>query len=234
MAKKIIVFGGTFNPIHNAHLRIARTLLKKFSPDKIIFIPANIPYHKLSCPPSVPLQRATAGDSQQYFAKAKLLHYTEVIDPKHRLAMTSLAIKGEPRFQVSDIEIKRGGNTFSIDTIKKLKKQYPKDTEFYFVIGTDSLIDFPRWHKVNELAELYRFITIARPGYPFAKLIKGLHFPTDVIKDIKLLYQPTPKLDISSTDIRQKIKAGKSIKPLVPKMVENYIKKQKLYLNISL
>jgi nicotinate-nucleotide adenylyltransferase len=200
MNNKIIIFGGTFNPIHNAHLQIARTILKRFKPDKIIFIPCNIPYHK---------------------------KHQKLIRANHRLEMTRLAVQDEPRFKVSDIEIKKGGKTFSITTIKTLKKEYHPATRFYFIIGSDSLIDLPRWYKVKELVRLCKFITIARPGYPFNDLIKKLPFSDEIISEMKQLYQPDLRFDISSTKIRKNIRLGRSIRKLVPKRVEEYIEKYK-------
>ncbi|MFH0889168.1 MAG: nicotinate (nicotinamide) nucleotide adenylyltransferase [Planctomycetota bacterium] len=202
MKKKIVVFGGTFNPIHRAHLRIAGFLLRKFRPDKILFIPCNIPYHK-TC--------------------------EEVIDSRHRMEMVCQVIKHEPRFDISDIEIKRGGKTFSVETMKALKRQYPVGTRFYFVIGTDSLVDLPRWYEINKLIKLCQLITIARPGYPFNKLVQKLPFSAGILKSIKQLYQPNPEINISSTLIRKNIKEHKSIKSLVTVVVEHYIKEHKLY-----
>jgi nicotinate-nucleotide adenylyltransferase len=202
MTKKIIVFGGTFNPIHKAHLRIARFLLRKFNPDKIIFIPANIPYYK-AC--------------------------GEVIASNHRMEMVRLAINREPYFDVSDMEIKRGGKTFSVETMKALKRQYPAGTSFYFVIGTDSLVDLPKWYKIGDLFKLCKFITIARSGYPFNELIQELPFPNPIVKSIKQLFQPYPMISISSTLIRKNIADHKSIKSLVPAAVADYIKRHKLY-----
>ncbi|HLD35353.1 MAG TPA: nicotinate (nicotinamide) nucleotide adenylyltransferase [Planctomycetota bacterium] len=200
MKRKIIIFGGTFNPIHNAHLRMARHLRRKFKPNKILFIPCHIPYHK---------------------------NYQGLAEPRHRLNMARLAIVGIRGVEVSDMDIRRGGRTFSIDTIRALKRKYKTGTEFYFVIGSDSLVDLPRWYKIKELSRLCKFITMARPGYHFAKLVKRL--PVYLAKDIKQFYQPDIRLDISSTRIRNNIRAGKSVKSLVPKPVASYIRANNLY-----
>ena len=295
MKKKIIVFGGTFNPIHQAHLKIARFLLRKFKPDKILFIPCNIPYHK-TCPVRKNYSNGSTDDKKKSLGN-KLSNGVkkptnlasaceEIIAPSHRMEMVRRAIKNEQRFDISDIEIKRGGKTFSVETMKALKRQYPVGTEFYFVIGTDSLIDLPRWYEIGKLIKLCKFITIARPGYPFPpeadmpqvhppkagkqgsgkktasdnKLIRklpsldsardkwlalsvaegngpstpfGINEPVEpfsapIIKSIKQLYQPNPRLDISSTQIRKNLREGKSIKSLVPAVVEDYIKEHKL------
>jgi len=200
--RKIIIFGGTFNPVHNAHLRIARFILNKFKPDKLIFIPCNIPYH-----------RKTRG----------------LVAGEHRLEMLRLAIAAEPRFEVSDMEIKRGGKTFSIQTLKTLRKKYPKNTEFYFLIGSDSLLDLPRWYQINKLLKLCRFITISRPGYPFDKPVGKLPFPTGILGDLKRLYQPKVKMNISSTQIRETLWKNKPLNSLAPRVVIAYINRHKLY-----
>ena len=198
--KKIIIFGGTFNPIHQGHLRMARHLRRKFKPAKILFIPCYIPYHK---------------------------NYKGLAAPDHRLKMTRLAIAGTRGFEISDIDIKRGGRTFSVDTIKALRRKYRTGTEFYFVIGADSLADLPDWYKIGELSRICKFIPMARPGYNFTRLIKRL--PAYLAGDIKDLYQSDIRLDVSSTGVRDNIRAGKSVKSLVPKSVVSYIKKHKLY-----
>jgi nicotinate-nucleotide adenylyltransferase len=197
---KIIIFGGTFNPIHNGHLRIARYLELKFRPDRILFIPCHTPYHK---------------------------NYQGLADPIHRLEMARLAIADIPGWAVSDMDIKRGGRTFSVDTIKALRMKSRAGTEFYFIIGVDSLADLPGWYKIEELSRLCKFITVARPGYRFSRMVRQL--PDYLARDIKQLYQADLRLDISSTRVRRNIKTGKPIKSLVPVTVENYIKQTGLY-----
>ncbi len=189
---KIGILGGTFNPIHNGHLIIAEQVRIRFGLSKVLFIPCNIPYHKKS------IGLASA---------------------KHRLAMVKLAIKDNPYFEASDIEIKRGGLTYSIDTIRYLKNTYPANTQFYFIIGVDSLPELPLWREIKTLAKLCRFIAIDRPGFVRPKLKLSFRISN-------LVY---PLIDISSSKIRQEVKQKHSIKYLVPGSVQQYINKHKLY-----
>ncbi|MDI6733116.1 MAG: nicotinate (nicotinamide) nucleotide adenylyltransferase [Planctomycetota bacterium] len=204
--KRIIIFGGTFNPVHNAHLKIFRFILRKFKPHKFVFIPCNIPYHK---------------------------GHQDIISGHHRLQMLKIVIDnlgGEAsNIEVSDMEIKRGGKTFSIQTILRLKRQYPSDTRFYFVIGSDSLVGLSRWYKIEEMVKLCGFITVDRPGFPFNKLLKRLPFSDIVKKEMRKLYSKKPCIDISSHQVRELIRKGISIRGFVPPEVEDYIRKNGLY-----
>lgn len=189
---RIGILGGTFNPIHNGHLIIAEQVRIKFGLSKVLFIPCNIPYHKKS------IGLASA---------------------KHRLAMVKLAIKDNPYFEASDIEIKRGGLTYSIDTIRYLKNTYPAGTQFYFIIGVDSLPELPLWREIKTLAKLCRFVAIDRPGFIRPKLKLSA----------RISYLSYPLIDISSSRIRHSIKQRQSVKYLVPGSVQQYINKHKLY-----
>lgn len=200
MNRKIIIFGGTFNPIHNGHLRIARHLGRKFKPAEIIFIPCHTPYHK---------------------------EHDGLEAPRHRMEMARLAVKGAAGWSASDIDVRRGGRTFSINTVRSLRKRYRSGAELYFVIGVDSLVDLPNWYKIGELSRLCRFITVARPGFRFNLLVKK--FPDWLAREVSRLYQPDIRINISSTSVRRNIRAGKSVKSLVPEAVANYIKNHKLY-----
>ena len=193
---KVGILGGTFNPIHNGHLIIAEQVRIKFGLSKVLFIPCNIPYHKKS----VGLASAT-----------------------HRLVMVKLAIKDNPYFNTSDIEIKRGGLTYSIDTIRCLKEIYPIGTQFYFIIGTDSLPELILWREIKTLARLCRFIAVDRPGFVRPKV--KLAFLSS-----RISYSSSLLIDISSSRIRQSIKYKQSVKYLVPISVQNYISKHRLYI----
>lgn len=192
---KIGILGGTFNPIHNGHLIIAEQVRIKFGLSNVLFIPCNIPYHKKS---------------------------VGLASAKHRLAMVKSAIKDNPYFEASDIEIKRGGLTYSIDTIRYLKNTYSAGTQFYFIIGVDSLPELPLWREIKTLAKLCRFIAIDRPGFVRPKLKSEL-------LSSRISYLSYPLIDISSSQIRKSIKQKKSIKYLVPISGQNYINKHRLY-----
>lgn len=188
------ILGGTFNPIHNGHLIIAEQSRQKFVLDRVLFIPCNIPYHKKSF---------------------------ELEPAEHRLAMVKLAVKGNPSFKVSDMEIKRGGLSYSINTIKQLKKIYTANTEFYFILGADSLPELSLWREIGTLMRLCRFIVVTRPGFSRSALKQPLLS--------RILSFTSPLIDISSTKIRRYLKKGQSVKYLVPESVEKHIKKHRLY-----
>ncbi|MFH1227438.1 MAG: nicotinate-nucleotide adenylyltransferase [Planctomycetota bacterium] len=255
---KIAILGGTFNPIHNGHLAMARAVLKYLKPDKILFVPCYLPYHKLASS-----NRDKCGKTAKELAPAQ-----------HRLAMIKLAIKNNPRFAVLDIDIKVRRPTYSINTIIKLKNIYPKDTKFYFIIGADSFMDIHKWRRIKVLINLVDFVVVARPGYPISRMKKAMRFSDPVIRTpavcppqgealwgseitagyswLQLLplrrdaasrtqrnrqpnykimahYIAKPKVDVSSTGIRREIAANKSIKNLVPPQVKSYIYGHNLY-----
>lgn len=188
---KIGIFGGAFDPLHIGHLIAAEQSREKFNLRKIIFIPTNISPHKAS-----PL--------------------VSVLD---RLELVRIAVQGNTYFETSDMEMKRGGVSYWLDTLKELKKVYSED-EIFTLIGMDEAIDFMNWKKPNEILKLSRFIIITRPGS-----VGG--YPSSLFEKADFL---SLNLDISSTEIRKRIKNGESIKELVPPEVEVYIKKKKLYL----
>jgi len=186
---KIGILGGTFNPVHIGHLILAEEAREKLSLDKIIFVPANLPPHKLN------------GD----IASASL-----------RYKMLRLAVKSSKYFSVSDVEIKRNGRSYTIDTVKKLKGIYPGD-ELYFIIGSDLLKYLDEWKDLSEITKLVKFVAATRPGYPLEKI------PTYIAT------LPIRAVDISGFEIRQAIKNNKSFKYLVPEAVFQYITKKGLY-----
>lgn len=188
MLKKIGILGGTFNPVHTGHLILAQDALEEFGLDRVLFIPCSYPPHK----------------------KANCL-----APASHRLRMLKAALKDDPRFAVSDMEIKRGGVSYSIETLRALRRMFSKSV-LYFIIGADSLNELRSWRKVGEIQKLCRFIAMGRPGYPVrgsshVRLSKG-HL-----------------LEISSSEIRKRVAEGRCIRHLVPKAVERYIQNRRLY-----
>jgi nicotinate-nucleotide adenylyltransferase len=186
---KIGILGGTFNPIHMGHLILAEEVLQKIGLNKVIFVPANIPPHKDN---------------------------GEIIPASHRLKMLRLAIRGNPHFSVSDIEIKRGNISYTIDTIKEYNKLY-HGHELYFIIGSDMIKYLFEWKDLKEIISLVKFIVATRPGYPLENL-------PDYMSTIDIL-----AVDISAFQIRQCIKQKRSFRYLVPDAVRNYILKKGLY-----
>ena len=186
---KIGILGGTFNPIHIGHLILAEEVREKLKLDKVIFVPTSLAPHK---------------DNSD-------------IAPAHaRLAMITLAIKGNRYFLASDIEIKRDGCSYTIDTMKEFKKLYPQD-ELYFIIGSDLLKYLDDWKDLQEIIKMVRFIVATRPGYPLEEIPS--HISTIPIRAV----------DISGFEIRKAIKEKKSFRYLVPEAVFKYIAGKKLY-----
>jgi nicotinate-nucleotide adenylyltransferase len=186
---KIGVLGGTFNPIHIGHLILAEEAREKLKLDKVIFVPTYLPPHKDN---------------------------SDIASARARFTMVKLAIKDNRYFLVSDIEIKRDGRSYTIDTLKEFKKIYPSD-ELYFIIGSDLLKYLDDWKDLDEIIQMVRFVVATRPGYPLEKIPS--HISTIPIRAV----------DISGFEIRKAIKENKSFRYLVPETVLKYIKKKGLY-----
>jgi nicotinate-nucleotide adenylyltransferase len=197
--KKVGIMGGTFDPIHLGHLVVANEVLNIYKLDEIIFVPAGNPPHKSGI-------KTRSWD---------------------RFLMTSLATMSNKNFTVSDIEIKKQTKSYSLDTMKEFHKLYT-DTEFYFITGTDAVIDLPKWHEPRELLKLCKFIAVSRPGTINDNIeIKIEEIKKNLDGHIELLQ--VPMLQISSTDIRERFKKQISAKYLLPEIVEQYILKNNLY-----
>lgn len=198
---RIGIMGGTFDPIHIAHLMIAEEVREAFKLDSVLFIPAAIPPHKLG-------HRVTSA--------------------YHRLVMVQLATAKNPYFHVSTCELERKGPSYSLLTIRELKKIYGKETELYFITGSDSINDLHTWHKPDELLKDCHFVGTTRPGAPMDKTELEKQFGSLATK---IHFFAVPELSISSTDIRARVRTGRSIKYIVPSIVEDYIYKEGLYRN---
>ena len=198
--KRVGILGGTFDPIHVGHLMTAEAVRDEYHLDKVIFIPAAVPPHKQN---------------------------QDVTEAMHRYVMTVLATCSNPNFEVSDIEMNRPGPSYTIDTIRELLERFGEDTEFYFITGADAIQEIHTWDRIEELLEMCHFIGASRQGcLPDVNQIKTSFGELGKRKIHRL---ETPELEISSTDIRNRIKKGYSIKYIVPTAVEQYIYKQGLY-----
>ncbi|MFO7152267.1 MAG: nicotinate-nucleotide adenylyltransferase [Bacillota bacterium] len=193
--------GGTFDPIHFGHLITAEEARINFNLDRVIFVPTGNPPHK-----------------KDY----------EVTDPEHRYVMTALATNSNPFFQVSRIEIERRGYSYTVDTLNQFLEIYGKDVSLFFISGADAVLDILTWKNVKGVLDVCTFIAATRPGYPVKKLEDKLKELKDLYgKDVQLL--EVTAVAISSTEIRKRVKEGRSIKYLVPESVEEYILKNGLY-----
>ncbi len=186
---KIGILGGTFNPVHIGHLILAEEAREKLGLDKIIFIPTALPPHKDNL---------------------------NIAPADSRLKMLKLAIKGNRYFAVSDIEIKRRGRSFTIDTLKELKRKYSRD-ELYFIIGSDLLKYLNEWKDLNEIIKMVKFVAATRPGYPLEQIP---HY----IKTLAIR-----AVDVSGFEVRECVRENKSFRYLVPETIFNYINRANLY-----
>ena len=191
--QKIGILGGTFNPIHLGHLLIAQDAMEQARLDRVVFIPSAMPPHK-----------SAAGLMQAH----------------HRFSMVKLAIRGNDRFTADDIEIRRGGKSYAVDTVTELKRRWPH-AKLFFIIGTDSLRELHLWHDIKQLAAWCTFLVLSRPVSK-QKQLRPLRY---------IHWQPVcgHLCDIASRDIRDRIARGQSVRYLVPNAVLNYIERKKLY-----
>jgi nicotinate-nucleotide adenylyltransferase len=221
--RRIGLFGGTFNPIHLGHVQVAREVKEGFDLDKILIIPSALPPHK---------------------------ELNGVVGAEDRLEMIRLAFLDDPNFVISDVELKRSGPSYTIDTVRHFKSISPEDTELYLIVGLDAFLEIDTWKSYDDLFLLIPFIVMSRTinkknnaklewkslkNYLQSKISKGYTFSatqSSFINDKKqpvYVFNVTP-VDISSTIIRKHIKKGRSIKHLVPDIVEDFIKTKGLYL----
>ena len=198
--RRIGIMGGTFDPIHYGHLVAAEEARCQFGLEKVIFIPAGHPPHKVS---------------------------RKISDACHRLAMTRLAIESNPFFTASAIEIERPGLSYTINTVRDMRSTYPL-ADIYFITGADAVLEILSWKHIDELLDQCCFIAAKRPGYRLGRLkakLPGLR--REQFRRITVM--EVPALAISSTDIRQRVQTGRPIKYLLPEAVEKYIGEQGLY-----
>lgn len=194
--KRLGIMGGTFDPIHYGHLVTAEAARTRFRLDQVVFVPSGRPPHKAD-------GTTDAGD---------------------RLVMTQMAIVTNQGFSLSDIEARREGYSYSIDTVREFFDIYGPELELFFITGADAILSIPTWKDAGDLLNMCTFIAASRPGFDLAELNK---LPLAWLERIRLF--EIPALAISSTDIRRRVKEGDSIKYLLPEPVEHYILRYGLY-----
>ena len=197
---KIGVLGGTFDPVHNGHLAIAEEARSYLNLNEVIFLPAGQPWMK----------------SDRSISPAR-----------NRTAMLALALQSRPYFKSSTIEIEHQGPSYSVNSIAELKAQAVEPTDWYFILGWDNLAKIPQWKEPAKLIEMCFLAAVPRPGYERPNM-KKLEVALPGISK-KVILMDKPRLEISATDIRNKVAQGLPISGLVPQVVEEYIKENGLY-----
>lgn len=186
--RRIGILGGTFNPPHIGHLIIADQVRNQLDLEKILFLPTADPPHSTN---------------------------KTTIDEKYRVKMVESVVKGNPTFEMDLTEIKRGGKSYTFDTIKELKEQH-SDVDYYFIIGADMVEDLPTWHNIDELIKIVQFVAVNRSSY-------SLDTPYPIIR------VDVPIIEVSSTELRKKIANNCSVKYLIPDETIEYIETEGLY-----
>jgi nicotinate-nucleotide adenylyltransferase len=197
---KVGILGGTFDPVHNAHLAIADEARLQLELDEVVLVPAGQPWMK----------------SGEVIASAE-----------HRVAMLRLAIDVKFGFSLSTIEIDRTGPSYTVDTLLKLYNNYVELAELYFIMGWDNLPDLPRWKEPSRIIELCHLVALPRPGYALPDLDALDKKIPGLLK--RVIIMERPEMDISATEIRERVAKGLDISKLVPKAVEEYIREKGLY-----
>lgn len=195
------IFGGSFDPIHYGHLLLAETCREQNCLDQVIFMPAAVPPHKIRT----------------------------MTPPEARIEMLELALGGHPAMHVSTLEVERGGVSYTVETLTRLRQDYP-DEKLFFLMGADSLEDLPTWREPERICELAVPLVVRRAGAAEPDFGKLAHLvDAERLGKIRECQVTMPVMELSSTDIRQRVAADKSIRYRTPRGVEMYIRENGLY-----
>jgi nicotinate-nucleotide adenylyltransferase len=215
--ERIGLFGGTFNPIHRGHLRAAGIVRQVFALNNVLFIPSYIPPHKATL---------------------------DMAPPRDRLRMVELAVEGHPGFTACAVEVEAEEKSYSVMTLEKIKKIYPRALLF-FILGVDAFLEIDTWREYERVLAQCSFIVISRPGHVLdrARDVLGGRYREETyelsskepieevrLSSSKIFLLTLDALDISSTEIRRRVRSGESLKGLVSGAVEDYIGEKRLYL----
>ena len=203
--KRVGIMGGTFNPIHLGHLILAEHAYEQLELDEVLFVPSGNPYMK---------------------------EYADVLDAKTRIDLVGEAIEDNSHFALSRIEVDRGGNSYSYETIAALKEANP-DTEYFFMVGADSLFMMDKWMCPEKIFNEVTIAVAIRGGYTDEKLETQINILEEKY-NIKIVRLNSRSVDISSTQIRARVKEGKSIRYMVHYKTAEVIKKKRLYIEEEL
>lgn len=199
--RKIGIMGGTFNPVHKGHLTLAENAYEQFELEMVYFMPSSNPPHK---------------------------DQKTIISDEHRVNMVQLAIKDNPHFAISMLELQRAGTTYTVDTLDYLTKQ-DSDTTYYFILGADSLFQIETWQESDRIFKMAQIVVATRYHISEEKIIEQIkHLENTYHANIDILKGRS--IDVSSKQIRESILENLSIKDYVPDEVEEYIHKHRLYL----
>lgn len=203
MADKIKtgIFGGAFNPIHNGHLNLAKKYLEVLNLDRIIFIPTALPPHK----------------TDRFLASKE-----------DRFNMLELAISDCEEFEISDIEFQRQGKSYTYDTLCLLREKYPND-DFYLIIGADQFLTFNLWYRYRDILDIASICTAARENGNQREKIIYFSNKLDGLDKNRFHLLNSDAVEVSSSQVREKIKKGEDVSSLIPKKVYNYIVEKGLY-----
>jgi nicotinate-nucleotide adenylyltransferase len=196
------IFGGSFDPVHLGHLILADSCREAAGLDRIVFMPAAVPPHKRD---------------------------RQLTSPQQRIEMLKLATGGNEHFELSTLELDRGGVSYTVDTLRQLRERH-LDDELFLLLGADSLRDFPTWREPGEICELATLLVCRRGGLPPLDFgVLGDLVPADRREYFARCQIEMPLIEISSTDLRQRAADGRSLRYRVPRAVEEYIRQQGLY-----
>jgi len=199
--ERIGVFGGSFDPVHTGHLTIAQDAVEQLELDRLIFVPAAVPPHKKD---------------------------VKLAEGRHRFEMLQLATEGNLSFEVSDMELQRGGVSYTFDTITQIQFEHP-GAELFFIVGLDSLVELHCWRNVDELLELCTVVPFARGGEDPARVAAKIQlsepWKTRLMERLIRIHE----IEISASEVRMRLAEGLSIRYLVPPEVEMYIAEHHLY-----
>ena len=197
------VLGGTFDPVHNGHLVVAEVARERLNLAEVIFVPAGQPWLKADKP---------------------------ITPAKHRLEMLRLSLADKPYFKLSTMEIERAGPSYTIDTIIELRSKINAGDELFFILGQDNLAQLPQWREPSRLIQLCYLVAVPRPGSPRPNL-KTLEASLPGILQ-RVVLMDEPQVDISASEIRERVGRGLSVRHLVPEPVNRYIKENRLYAGV--
>jgi len=218
--ERIGVFGGTFDPVHNGHLKAALAVGRRFGLSRVLFVPSNIPPHKARA------DMAAAAD---------------------RMAMVRLALRGRARCAASPLEVRAGGRSYSIRTLRRIRRLHPR-ARIFFIVGTDAFLEIETWKEWRSVLDESLFIVMTRPGVSLARarrapgpeyagrirlVRRAERVREEWLTSYRIFLFPIDALDIAATEIRARVRDGRPIAGLVPAAVGRYIRERGLYKKLS-